>query len=415
MIEYGQKPEDFTILFLDMDAFFASVEQQVQPNLREKPVGVAPYIGNTGCVIAKSQQAKIYGVKTGCSVEQAKAICPQIKIVQSRPALYYFYHQQIIKILESHSPFLKILSIDEFKITLTGPDQNFKTALQMAKAIKQDITEKVGDYLTCSVGIGPNLFLAKVAAESKKPNTIAIVKLKDLASFYQGLKLTDLTGINSKMAANLKNIGIATPFAFYSKTLPQLSRFLGHLGKVWFLQLRGYEIEQAYSATKTLGHSHVLAPQFRQYYQARKVLVKLCQKVAARLRTGGFAAGGVCLTARFLENKPYHSGWQKVMKTAAFSDSQTLLSHALKLFQQIAKNKKILYLSVTTFNLTQGRGVQISLFANFEKSKAVSEALDKITDRFGAQAVFPASMSGAQSSAPDRIPFGQPRYDIKNQ
>src|SRR3990167_5849513 len=174
-----RQPINYSNLFLDMNAFFASVEQQVQPSYRSRPICVAPYTGNTGCCIAKSYEAKGFGVQTGVSVGEAKKLCPQILILESRPELYMFYHREIVKVLESFSPFVQVLSIDEFNIRLTGLDQTYEAAVKMADDIKKTIRERVGDYLYCSVGIGPNRWLAKVAGELKKPDGLVVLILKE--------------------------------------------------------------------------------------------------------------------------------------------------------------------------------------------------------------------------------------------
>ncbi len=403
-INFMQSPKDYTNLFLDMNAFFASVEQQVRPNLRGKPVCVAPYPGDTGCCIAKSYEAKPFGITTGTSVGEAKKACPGIEIVESHPELYMFYHRQIRNVLDSFSPFVKPLSIDEFNIKLTGSDQNQKASFKMATSLKLAIRHRVGDYLKCSVGVSSSPWLAKVAGELKKPDGLTILTLKELPALYRTLELVDLPGINYRMAAHLRYRKIKTPFDFLNQPLFNLSRWFGHSGRMWHYRLRGYEIDEAKTAVKSIGHQHVLAPKYRTLKSARGVLAKLTVKCATRLRTKNLWAGGVAVGIKFLGS----GGWAKNISTDLISDTQNIQRVALALYDSCRVPKLPLKVSVTLFNLKTVRGEQISLFSDLEKSKGLSKAIDKINDKFGENTIYPGSMFDTEEAAPNRIPFGDP-------
>jgi len=399
-----QKPQDFSNLFLDMNAFFASVEQQVQPPLRGKPICIAPYTGDTGCCIAKSYEAKAFGVNTGHLVGEAKKACPQILIIESRPELYLFYHREIVKVLESFSPFLRVLSIDEFNIKLTGFDQNRRSSVKMAEDLKKAIREKVGDYLTCSIGVGPNSWLAKVAGESKKPDGLVILILEGLPAWYRSMDLTDLPGINVRMAAHLRHRKIKTPFDFYNQPLNNLSRWFGHPGRLWYYRLRGYETDDIQPATKSIGHQHVLAPKYRSREAGRRVLIKMAEKCGTRLRAKNLWAKGVGVSISFFDG-PH---WAKNTTTDLISDSRRIQRIALSLYDACRIPKPPLRIAVTLFNLKQVRGEQISLFSDIEKSRQISKAMDAINDKYGADTIYPASMFDTGDAAPNRIPFGSP-------
>lgn len=414
-----QKPKDYSNLFLDMNAFFAKVEQQVQPQLRGIPVCVAPYTGDTGCCIAKSYEAKSFGVATGTSVGEAKKQCPQIVIQESRPELYLFYHKEIVKVLESVSPFMRVLSVDEFNIKLTGLDQNRKTSISMAKKIKQAISEKVGDYLTCSIGIGPNMWLAKVAGELRKPNGLVVLTLEELPALYRSLDLIDLPGINVGMKRQLRRKKIKTPFDFFQSSLFNLSRHYGHPGRVWYHRLRGFEVDDIKVATKSIGHQHVLAPKYRDWKLARRVLVKMINKCAERLRQKKLWAGGVSIYVRFLDKSVRQSpdgsrrpaggtSWGKNTSVDLISDTKNIQRIALSLYDACKYKKPPIMVAVTLFNLKQVRGEQISLFSENEKSLKISKVLDRINNEFGPGTIIPASMFDTSDAAPDRIPFGPP-------
>lgn len=392
-----------------MNAYFASVEQQVQPTLRGKPVGIAPYTGGTGCVIARSYEAKGWDVNTGDSVAAARKKCPKIKIVEARPALYQLYHKEILKVLLKNSPAVTALSIDEFMIHLSGRDQNKTNALKMARQIKEDLKE-AADFMTCSIGIGPNYFLAKVAGESRKPDGLTVVELKDLDRFYQNLKLRDIPGINFRMERQLAERKIYSAHDFYSKSLMEMSHLLKFPGKVWFYRLRGYQVDDFVIKNKTVGHSHVLAPDLRTKERAISVLEKLASKVAYRLRHEKLWAQGVSISIGFLQG----GGYANQKRCQLFNDTSTIISEIRSLLRDCRVWHDPIYLSVNTFHLIHTQNKQISILPEIEKSRQLSEALDKINDDYGASTIYHASSYHGLEAAPDRIPFGMPRYDIRH-
>lgn len=395
-------PKDFQVLFLDMNSFFASVEQQVHPKLRGTPIGVTPYIGGTGCIIAASREAKKLGIKTGCLVREAKKICPGVKIIEARPALYTIYHKEIKKVIENFTPYYQMLSIDEFIAFLTPREQNYQTAMKLGQAIKDKIRSEVGDFLTSSVGIGPSRFLAKMAGERKKPDGLTNVKLSELEEFYSKIKLLDITGINHALEFCLKKSEINSPLDLYHTDLPRLRSVLNHAGRLWYYRLRGYEVDNQISQTKTIGHSHVLAPEARNPEGAKAVLRKLIYKSAYRLRQGGYLAGGVFVAISFYDGPSFRRG----TKVSPFSDTRSFIVSILKLLEDCHWHSIPNYVSVSLFNLLSSKKIQLSIFPQIEKSRQLSEAMDMIDDEFGAGSIHPASAFASRDSAPDRIPFG---------
>lgn len=403
-------PQDYSTLFLDMNSFFASVEQQVRPNFRKKPLAVAPYIGNSGCVIASSYEAKSLGIKTGMRVFEAKKIYPKIEIVESRPALYMIYHKEIKKVIESFTPYFKTLSIDEFSLKLDRRERSEQAAIEIGLNIKKAIKDKVGESLSCSVGISASTFLAKMAGERKKPDGLTVLGLLDLEKFYSTLELRDLTGINFALEARLKNFKIDSPLSFYQKNLWQQKRMLGHLGTCWYFRLRGYEVDSVEVKNKTIGHSHVLPPELRTKEGAKTVLKKLSFKVCYRLRKDGFFAGGVAVYVRFLNNKSFAIS----KKTTLFFDNKSLLEHLDFMLRNCSWSGAPSLVAVSVFNLKKPRENQLSLFDDKRKLKKIACLFDDINDHFGKDTLIPASLINLSQVAPDRISFGSPNYEILN-
>lgn len=386
-----------------MNAFFASVEQQVRPELRGQPICIAPYVGDTGCCIARSYEAKKYGIGI-MRVGEAKKLCPQIKVIKARPELYVFYHRQILKVLENLNPFVEVRSIDEFNLRLTGLDRNRQQALELAQRLKKTITEQVGDYLKCSIGISSSPWLAKVAGEYKKPDGLVALPLAKIPDLYQRLKLTDLPGINLRMEIQLNRNKIKTTSDFFNASLSDLSAWFGHPGRAWYFRLRGWELDEVTFATKSVGHSHVLAPEFRTRSSARRVLSKMAEKCAKRLRSKELWTNAVRVSVSFLGG----GGICEYVKTSLVCDSKSIRLAALLLYDKAQINKAPLKVSVTLFDLKQMSRAPISLFKDIEKSRQISETLDQINDRFGDDTIYSGAQFDTEDAAPNRIPFGDP-------
>ena len=163
-------------LYVDLNSYFASVEQQLRPELRGKPIGVLPVLAETTCCIAASIDAKRFGIKTGTPVWQARKLHKNIIFVQARPATYVEIHHRIVAAVESCTPVTAVLSIDEMTCDLMGSEQQEKKAIALGKRIKQAIYTQVGEVLHSSIGIGPNRFLAKTASNMQKPDGLTVIR-----------------------------------------------------------------------------------------------------------------------------------------------------------------------------------------------------------------------------------------------
>jgi len=232
------------ILFIDMNSFFASCEQQVNYWLRGRPVGVCVYTGKFGCVIAPSNEAKKRGVKTGMRLNEAMAICPDLVPLETNPARYRNYHKKIMAVLHKYSNEIIPKSIDEAIVNLNGYELVYNDAITIAKKIKEDIKNEVGDWLKCSIGIAPNAFLAKLASNIQKPDGLTIINPQNIDAVLSKLRLTDLPGIAKNMAERLQNSGINTPLELrYSN--PERLRIIckGIVGEYWHQRLNFGEVD----------------------------------------------------------------------------------------------------------------------------------------------------------------------------
>ena len=175
-----QPAAPLTILFVDLNAYFASVEQQVRPELRGRPIAVAPVIADTTCCIASSYEARPFGIKTGTPVGEAKKLCPELIVVHARPKLYVEYHHKILEAADTVLPVEEVESVDEFRCRLIGTERNRPEAVRLALAMKKAIRHRVGNFLRCSIGIAPNRLLAKVGTNLQKPDGLVVIESGEL-------------------------------------------------------------------------------------------------------------------------------------------------------------------------------------------------------------------------------------------
>src|ERR1700761_6598527 len=190
-------------LFVDLNSYFASVEQELRPELRDRPVAVVPLMADTTCCIAASYEAKRYGVRTGTQVGDAKRLCPNILLVEARHELYVDYHHRIVEAVETCLPVTAVMSIDEMACRLMGRERPLLAALELGRKVKKSIHERVGPMLRSSVGLATNRYLAKIASDMEKPDGIVALPLDVLPEALPRLALRDLPGIGERTEKRL--------------------------------------------------------------------------------------------------------------------------------------------------------------------------------------------------------------------
>ena len=289
-------------LFLDLNSYFASVEQQDNPQLRGKPVAVTPLETDATCAIAASYEAKAYGIKTGTRIYEAKKMCPQLQCVMARHDVYVDYHHQILEATERCLPINKIWSIDEFDCLLLGKEREPDNARALAENIKASIHEHVGEAIHCSIGIAPNSFLAKVATEIEKPDGLVLLKPEDLPGRLLDLELLDLPGINYGILGRLEKARIRTVEQLWN-TEPKQCRAIWKSvqGERFWYWLHGYDVPYQSTSPSMIGHSRMLDPNLRGAEKTRQVARRLLFKAAYRLRKKQLFARCLQFKVRFVE------------------------------------------------------------------------------------------------------------------
>jgi DNA polymerase-4 len=402
-------------LYVDFNSYFASVEQQLMPELRGKPIGVLAVMAETTCCIAASYEAKAFGIKTGTLVSEARKLCPDIIFVEARPSVYVQYHHFLIDIVESCTHVEKVLSIDEMVCKLTGSQQQPENALKLATKIKSALAEKAGDFIRCSIGIAPNTFLAKVASNMQKPDGCVLIAPHELPQRLFGLKLRDLNGIGKQMEARLSRYKITTVEQLYTANRQQLQVAWGSVeGERMYDKLRGLEPYYVKNPRSSLGHSHVMPPEQRNEVGVRAVLHRLLQKACMRMRSYDLLASRISVKVKF-RNMP---SWQKESALSP-TDNTLRLIEALETFMQhYPKTTAEPYAVGVSFSgLVTADEVARDLFqiAPLESEKKLNQAIDTLNMKFGKNTIYFGGAHEALKDAPMRIAFNHiPDMDVES-
>lgn len=389
-------------LLLDFNSYFASVEQHLRPELRGRPLGVLPVMAETSCCIAASREAKRFGVKTGTGVMDARSLCPDIVFVQARPRVYVEMHHRLMDIVDTVIAVSEVLSIDEVACDLSGSWQQESVVRGLAHTVKAKLRDHVGEVLTCSIGVGPNRFLAKTASNMQKPDGLVVINLEDLPDCLFRLKLNDLNGIAGAMLERLERHGIGTVEALCRADREHLRRVWGGVGgERMYDRLRGVDVVLPPSKRSSLGHSHVLPPHLRHDAGAFSVLSKLTQKAALRLRAEGYMAGRLGVRVSYRK----HTEWGVDTRFAPMQDTLACLRLLAALWAERPRRREPIKVGMVFGELLPSDKVSLPLFPDGSRSPGLDTALDRVRLKFGAEALYFGGAFLAQEEAPMRISF----------
>ena len=415
-------PRPLRWLFLDLNSYFASVEQQLQPSLRGRPVIVAPVGSDTTVAIAASIEAKRYGISTGTPVWEAKQLCRDVVVTPARHDRYVEFHDAIVAEIWRHVPVTRVCSIDEVACRLLDNENGRDAAMALARRIKAGIRARVGDRMTSSVGIAPNRLLAKLASDLQKPDGLIVFEAQDLPHRLYDLALRDIAGIGAKMERRLARDGINDIRDLCARRPRDAGTAWGGTNgdRLWY-QLHGVDLPEKASQSRSIGHSHVLCPQKRGLEPVRLTARRLALKAASRLRRKGYRARLLVLHATFEDDK---SRWRASMKLPATQDSFVVLDHLDRLFPQLhaagrarTGGFRLRLVGVTLGEIEPVAGEQESLFAYLDaddplaretRGLALSRAMDRINERFGRHAVSVGPLDGSRiDRIGTKIAFGR--------
>lgn len=428
-----------TIMHVDLNSCFATIEQQANPCLRGRPVAVAAYTTGSGCILTASYEAKGMGVKTGMQVREGKQVCPGLIVLPSDPEKYRFINHKLRDLLGSYTPYLSVESIDEmvlnFRYTPKIKIPNVKCQIisneyikqqmeNIAREIKKRIKNEIGEWLTVSIGISTNRYLAKVASGLHKPDGMDVITGENIEEIFSKLALIELCGIKMGNAGRLAAAGIRTTQELLAADALKLKQaFRSIVGLQWWARLHGYDPStgsgqgdgvmdgepKAASAEsygepkqKSFGQSYALPKAYlSDSSEFLQIVTQLVVKMGRRLRAAGYVARGVGMMCAFAD----YGYWNLSHKgeTQLFADSD--FYGFVKRLLGKCPSKAVRLVAISCFELTQVK--QLSLITSDRQRAQLMIAMDKIHNRYGELTVFPARMLGMERKVQDRIAFGK--------
>jgi DNA polymerase-4 len=400
------------VLFIDMDSYFARCEQQANYWLRNRPVGVCVYTGKYGCVISLSTEAKARGLKAGMRLNDAMAACPDLVPVESNPARYREYHTKIINLLSKYSKDVVAKSIDEAIINLNNYDH--LDPVTIARQIKREILEKVGDWLTCSVGIAPNAFLAKLASvRGKKLGGLLLITHQNIDEVLRPLKLGDMPGIGANMSYRLERAGINTPLDMRYAGPDKLKQiFKGIEGIYWHYRLNFIE-------TNIVAHDYRGMQAMRQISKEKRMtpgyidqlFMTLCLTLEKRMVSHKFYCKSVGFTARYEDGTRWDDAFTITTPVQDAISLMQMIRIRVDKFEKLTGtapifNTEITQMRVAVTNFVNNGNMLYSLFEDMDRKETALKTMHEIKDKFGSDKLIRAIEMTDGKVIKDVIGFG---------
>lgn len=375
-------------LYIDMNSFFASCEQQCHKHLRKKPIIIVPTMSDYTCAIAASYEAKAFGIKTGTSVLEAKQKCPNLAIVEARPDVYVRIHHQIEVEIDKVIPIHHKCSIDEFACLLMGPEKLEENARKIGHNVQKIIMENVGECLTASVGIAPSKLLAKTACDIVKPLGLTILRMDELPGKLLDLEINDFAGIGASMTKRLLAAGVCNVKTLWHQSPSRMRKLWGGIvGENFYYALHGIDPPELVTTRSSISHSHVLAGPLRPVKDAYNVARRLVAKCGSRMRRMLLKCSRLHLSIRGDKS----GRTQALAQFDATSDSFKLLDALKPLWIKCVRElgaKRIKKISITCLSIVEITP-QEDLFGwsleaqENQKHMNILTALDKLNSRYG--------------------------------
>ena len=385
------------IIHIDMDAFYASVEQCDHPVYRGRPVivGADPQGGKgRGVVSAASYEARVFGIHSAMPISQAYRRCPEGVFLPVRMSRYQAVSDQIFHIFDRYTDLVEPLSLDEAFLDVTGSLRLFDSAEIIGRRIQAEIRAETG--LGASVGIAANKFVAKVASDLRKPNGFVVVSPGQEAVFLQALQIERLWGVGPKTAGRLRRMALATIGEVAARSQVELADAFGQLGAHLWELANGIDPRPVIpdEPAQSIGAETTFPEDTADPTRIRQTLLALSERVARRLRVDALQAGALTLKLR---HETFRTRTRSVSLSEPTDQPQDLYRTALMLLERLpSSGRKVRLLGVAASSLSdlRGSGEQLSLELDpvSAKQRRLTEAVDRIQARFGKGAIRPASL-----------------------
>jgi len=392
-LQEKERGQERIILHLDLDAFFAQVEEVANPLLQGKPIFVVGHSMTSGVVLTANYEARKYGVKTGMSLRDAKNLCPFALLVPADCSKYSDTAEQIFAYLVTYTPLVEVFSIDEAFMDLTDTYSFWGTPERIAQRVKRWVLESF--HLTLSIGIAPNKLLAKLASDRNKPNGLFRIRPSEVDAILKDLPVQELCGIGERIKFHLNQMGIFTAgdLGQFSETV-LLERF-GIIGSV--LKRMGQGIDHSpvlpadhWGEAKSMSHSYTLPRPVQNRETAFRYLLWLAEKVGRRLRRRHYEGQTLHTTVRFSDFETISK-----QKNLPFfvNDGKSIFEHAKRIFTGIDRPRKPIRLLSVGVSGLRPAGREKWLFEEFKKRGRLTKAFDSINDKYGEFTLRPAFLA----------------------
>jgi len=369
------------ILHVDMNAFFASVEQVANPKLRGRPIVVVGSDHRT-VITTASYEARAFGVKTGMTVPEAKRLCRDLILVIGDNRKYTTANARMLEVFARYTPLVEVFSIDEAFLDVTGSTRLFGPGAEIARRIKDDIKKDVG--ITCSIGVAPNKLLAKLASDMQKPDGLTVIDEGGVARVMEDLPVGELCGIGPALTAELSRMGVSTCGELGRMSPSALRTRFGIIGERLRMMGLGLDLSEVVpveeeAEARSVGHGMTLRADTPDKEELSMHLLHLSEKVGRRMRRSNYLGDTVTLTLRYSDFRTFS---QSMRFKRPVNDGMDVYLLGVKLLSAVRLAMKVRLIGISVSGLVRDP-MQVSLFEYDRKRAAVTAAMDEVNDRFG--------------------------------
>lgn len=392
-----------SILHLDLDTFFVSVERLLDSRLNKRPILVGG-TGDRGVVSAASYEVRSFGVHSGMPMKMARQLCPEAIVIRGNAGTYTKYSKAVTDIIKEDVPILEKASIDEFYADLTGMDKYFG-CYKFASELRDKIIKETG--LPISFGLSVNKTVSKVATGEAKPNNRLKIDSGHEKQFLAPLSIKKIPSVGDKTYQALCHLGIKKVLTVQKMPIQMMESVFGKLGKSIWLKSNGIDNSPIiqYHERKSISNERTFGRDTTDVAKLKTIITAMAENLAYQLRNGQKLTSCIAIKIRYSDFNT-HTKQAKIPYTAA---DHTIIEKALQLFDQLYNKRLLIRLIGVRLSGIVGGNYQMSLFEDTQRTANLYSAMDKIRNKYGSRSVMRASTFGAKTIGSNMNPFnGEP-------